>query len=365
GVRSFPTPPLRIMGTGPYLPPELAYDRKPDERGDLYAAGVVLFECVAGGLPLWHVRTDAYHAYVARHGFPSLSKIGVKVSPELERVVRRATMASPDARYQTAEAFAFDLFDAVPPSELTDYRPPAAPAPPAPRAQPALAAPPAPRAQPVLLAPSAPRAQPVLPAPLALLAPPAARARPALAAPSALPARPVPPAPSAPAPAMPTLVARRPARPAVLSNTAWRALPLAVASLASGVAATLAVTLATTWWSDPPAQTVRVVAEPRVPARPHARTGAAPDPPAPQAPPPADARPPSAPATATATARAPSASASASKGGARRAQLEAKLQTGTATAEEARQLAGLCRDAGDQACWQRALAAERALRGER
>ncbi|HEU4535583.1 MAG TPA: serine/threonine-protein kinase, partial [Polyangiaceae bacterium] len=68
GVRSFPTPPLRIMGTGPYLPPELAYERKPDERGDLYAAGVVLFECVAGGLPLWHVRTDAYHAYVARRG---------------------------------------------------------------------------------------------------------------------------------------------------------------------------------------------------------------------------------------------------------------------------------------------------------
>jgi eukaryotic-like serine/threonine-protein kinase len=305
GKRLYPTPPLQLRGTAPYLPPELVYDRKPDERGDLYAVGVVLFECLAVGLPYEHVRTDAYHAYVARHGFPSLSEAGVAAPPELERVVRRATLPSPDARYQTAETFAVELLDAVPPAEVNG--------------RPLPAAPPAP---PALPAPSAPV--------------------PALVAPAPAPVAPRPPRPAAP----------------------WWTLPLAFASLTSGVASTLAV-LGSMGWMGPPAPTARVVAEPRAPARPEARTGAAAAPPAPEAPRPADVRPPAAPATGTATARPPSASASADKGGDLRAKLEAKLRSNRGTAADARSLASLCRADGDMACVEQAEAMVKRLGSKR
>jgi eukaryotic-like serine/threonine-protein kinase len=319
GERLFPTEPGFAVGTGPYMPPELIYDLPPDERGDLYAAGVVLFECLAGRLPYPSVLDENYRMHVACYGFPSLSEAGVPMPLGLERVeyvARRATNPNPDARYQTAETFATILLDAVPPLMLA----------------------------------------PTLAAPRSAGAPPSVALRPLPhgprpAAPPATtdPIAPIIVAPAAPAPA---LVAPRPPRPAAL----W-AVPVAFASLATGVAAVLAVM----GWPGPPAPsapTVRAIAEPRVDVRPDARAGAAPAVPAvpatptPRAPHPADVRPPA----SLSSARPPSASASATNGDAERIRLEAKVQAGRATVAEANRLAKLCSEASDDACFARATA---------
>jgi eukaryotic-like serine/threonine-protein kinase len=330
GERLFPTGPGFAVGTGPYMPPELIYGVSPDERGDLYAVGVVLFECLTGGLPYTNVSDTSYRMHVACYGFPSLSEAGVRVPlglERVERVLRRATDPNPDARLQTAEDFATALIDAIPPSMMLD---------------------PASAATKLVGLPPSVALLPLPPAP-ARAAPPATTdpIAPVLVAPAA-------PAPAAPAPA---LVGPRPQRPAAL----WT-VPLAFASLVVGVASTLAVV----GWPGTASTPARVVAEPRVNARPDARSGAAPvvpavpATPAPEAPRPADVRPPVIPSSA----RPPIASASAGQGG-ERAQLEAKLQNGRGTTADAEKLLSLCQQDGDEACMRRAEAQAKKLRGGR
>lgn len=99
-----------VMGTPFYLSPEqILGNRDVDGRVDLWAVGVVLYECVAGKRP-----------FIARN-FPELaSKIVYDAhrpmwerrpaTPEaLQQVVDRALAKSPEARYQKASHFLRDL----------------------------------------------------------------------------------------------------------------------------------------------------------------------------------------------------------------------------------------------------------------
>lgn len=98
-------------GTARYLAPEQAglIDRKVDARADLYSAGIVLFECLAGRPPF---DSDDLGELLRHHLStppPRLRGIGLDVPPVLDEIVQRLLRKDPDDRYQSAAAALTDF----------------------------------------------------------------------------------------------------------------------------------------------------------------------------------------------------------------------------------------------------------------
>jgi eukaryotic-like serine/threonine-protein kinase len=91
------------VGTPRYMSPEQARGERVDGRSDLYAAALILFEMIAGVGPFDDVRdaNELLLAHLARD-VPSLSRLVMGVSPELERIVAR--MLAKDCRERPAHA---------------------------------------------------------------------------------------------------------------------------------------------------------------------------------------------------------------------------------------------------------------------
>ncbi len=96
------TPPGQTVGTAMYMAPERAQGKHDDERGDLYSAGVVLYEMLTGRVP-FNAKTPL--AVVTKHMYeapPLPSSINPQLPPVVERALLRALEKDPQARYQTA-----------------------------------------------------------------------------------------------------------------------------------------------------------------------------------------------------------------------------------------------------------------------
>ena len=91
-----------IFGTPAYMSPEQAAGKELDHRVDVYAMGVILFECLTGRVPFVG---DSFMGILTQHMFedpPSLRDVkpDINVSTEIEMVVTKALQKDPDARYQ-------------------------------------------------------------------------------------------------------------------------------------------------------------------------------------------------------------------------------------------------------------------------
>lgn len=102
-----------IVGTPTYLSPEQARTEETDQRTDVYSAGVVLFEMLAGVLPM---RKEKIRDLLLRKindpdsVFPQRpSEVSPHIDESLERIIMRATAGSLEARYPTCRAFKEDL----------------------------------------------------------------------------------------------------------------------------------------------------------------------------------------------------------------------------------------------------------------
>jgi tRNA A-37 threonylcarbamoyl transferase component Bud32 len=102
------------FGTPTYMSPErISGAGGDDPRMDLYSAGIVLFEMLAGKAPFeskatdpalyWAEMRDLHHT----EPLPALASLGVPT--ELENVARRATAKRLDDRYQSADEMLADL----------------------------------------------------------------------------------------------------------------------------------------------------------------------------------------------------------------------------------------------------------------
>jgi serine/threonine-protein kinase len=90
------------IGTPDYMSPEQLSGSEVDARGDLYAAGVVLFECVTGRVPF---EAETTWALVAKHleePVPDPRSLNGEVPAGLAGVILRAMAKSPADRYQSA-----------------------------------------------------------------------------------------------------------------------------------------------------------------------------------------------------------------------------------------------------------------------
>jgi serine/threonine-protein kinase len=141
-----------MIGSVRYLSPEQVEGTEIDARTDVYALGIVLFECLLGRVP-FQADTDAATALARlRQPPPRPRQLRPELSPGLEAVVLRALARERDQRYATADDLRAALLGAPTTDDPTIGQPvPAAPpTPPPARPAPARPAtpPPKPRARP-------------------------------------------------------------------------------------------------------------------------------------------------------------------------------------------------------------------------
>ena len=91
-----------LVGTPHYMPPESLLGRIADERADIYAVGVMLYEMLAGDVPFRGSTIGEVIASVLRDTPAPLSSRVPNIQPELEHVVARAMARDPGARYASA-----------------------------------------------------------------------------------------------------------------------------------------------------------------------------------------------------------------------------------------------------------------------
>jgi eukaryotic-like serine/threonine-protein kinase len=104
-----------IFGTPQYMSPEQALGEETDERTDLYAAGVMLYEMVVGTVPFnGPTVMAALSAHLTQEPPPPrVARPDRSISPTLEAVILRALSKERQGRYASARAFAEALVSAA------------------------------------------------------------------------------------------------------------------------------------------------------------------------------------------------------------------------------------------------------------
>jgi serine/threonine protein kinase len=105
-ARSQKTLPSTVMGKLGYMSPEQALAKPVDHRSDIFSAGIVVWEMLAGKSMYTGGTMSEMVVQMAMGEVPSLSAARPDISPTLEQVVMRALAKEPAARYQRADDFA-------------------------------------------------------------------------------------------------------------------------------------------------------------------------------------------------------------------------------------------------------------------
>ncbi|MDH3752745.1 MAG: protein kinase [Acidimicrobiia bacterium] len=113
-----------LVGTAKYLAPEQVTGDPVDGRADVYALGVVLFECLTGKVP-FSAESDLATAIArTRTDAPRVRQLRTTVPIELDAVIDRALARSPANRWTTAADFRAALLAALDDTGVTVAPPP-------------------------------------------------------------------------------------------------------------------------------------------------------------------------------------------------------------------------------------------------
>lgn len=94
-----------MVGTPAYMSPEQAQGTKVDQRTDIYALGIILYEMVTGRVPF---EAETPLAVILKHlnePLPLPSVVKPDISPSIERILLKALAKNPEDRYATVGEF--------------------------------------------------------------------------------------------------------------------------------------------------------------------------------------------------------------------------------------------------------------------
>ena len=103
------TEPGAVLGTVGYMSPEQVRGEPADNRSDLFALGVVLYEMLTGRRAFAHGSAVETMSAILREEPPEIESLSEKFSPALARLLQHCLEKRPDERFQSARDLAFDL----------------------------------------------------------------------------------------------------------------------------------------------------------------------------------------------------------------------------------------------------------------
>jgi serine/threonine-protein kinase len=98
-----------VLGTPYYMSPEQACAAAVDERTDIYALGVMMYEALSGRLPFLAHTTSELFAKIGAGEYLPLRHVCQGIDPGLAKVVERALHRDPEQRFPSVDALAAAL----------------------------------------------------------------------------------------------------------------------------------------------------------------------------------------------------------------------------------------------------------------
>ncbi len=103
------TTPGTVMGTVAYMSPEQVRGEAVDHRSDLFSFGLILFEMLCGERAFQKGTMAETMTAILNNEPPELSETNAKISPQLEKIVRRCLEKKPERRFHSAHDLGFAL----------------------------------------------------------------------------------------------------------------------------------------------------------------------------------------------------------------------------------------------------------------
>jgi serine/threonine-protein kinase len=103
-----------IMGTPEYMAPEQVSGKHVDERADIYALGIILFEMLTGRVPFTGETAIAVGFQQLKDPPPAPRSINPQIPEEVERIILKALEKNPMQRYRTVSDLRRDFESAIP-----------------------------------------------------------------------------------------------------------------------------------------------------------------------------------------------------------------------------------------------------------
>ncbi len=103
------TEPGAMLGTLPYMAPEQVEGREADNRTDIFALGIVLYEMATGHRPFQGDSRASLAAAILKEDPPPVSTFATLAPPSLDRVVKRCLTKDPNERWQSARDVGAEL----------------------------------------------------------------------------------------------------------------------------------------------------------------------------------------------------------------------------------------------------------------
>ena len=98
-----------FVGTPGYLSPEVCMGKPVDQRSDIFALGIVLFECVTGNMPFHDDSPLKLMLDVVQAPTPDVRALNPDVDEETKRILDKMLAKDPAERYQSCEDLNADL----------------------------------------------------------------------------------------------------------------------------------------------------------------------------------------------------------------------------------------------------------------
>jgi serine/threonine-protein kinase len=98
-----------MLGTPDYIAPEQVKGARGDQRSDIYAVGIMLYEMLTGRVPFVGPNPLAVMNERLLNDVKSPRQLNPEISPELEEILYRALAREPRRRYATASEMVWDL----------------------------------------------------------------------------------------------------------------------------------------------------------------------------------------------------------------------------------------------------------------